>query len=129
MSFISPGELQRGQWLIIHSNIEKEKNFNDQPVNPLLNLIQMTGLEQPMPLLVLAVQNPFMVVANCLQQMATTFIIRTDEKNFMELTEEFVQAYDPSVFARGQMVLRQKIVSLTSKKSPNNYGDPDLGTK
>jgi hypothetical protein len=136
--FISSGEIARGQWIIEHSVIEKKKGFGDntEMLNPLAGLLTVVNnFSQPIPHLVMGVELPFVVVANCNQVPCITFIWRTDEKNFVEVTPEFVQAYDPNAWHRGQRLLdpKYKVLMPELPKNPPsekyNFGDPGLGYK
>jgi hypothetical protein len=104
--FISPGEIARGQWIMIHGAVEREKDYNNDPNTfTSLKMILMQTQEMPSPHLVLAVQVPFVVVADCVQTPAITKIWRTDEKKLVELNEEFVKSYDLNGWHRGQKLL------------------------
>lgn len=106
---ISPGEIARGQWLMIYGAVEQEKEFNnDAEGNPFANLgmlLIQQAQEVPIPHLVVAVQIPFIVVADCGNNPCITRIWRTDEKKFVEVTPEFVKAYDLNAWHRGQKIL------------------------
>ncbi len=103
--FISPGEISRGQWLMIHSTIEKETALGEENPFAAMGMVVMQAIDIPSPHLVVSVQLPFVVVADCVQPTPITKIWRTDEKKLIEVKPEFVQAYDINGWHRGQKLL------------------------
>ena len=129
--FISPGEIERGQWLMVHSSKTNDKEYNDNPetMNPLAGLFMVSNnSDQPIPHLVLSVQLPFVAVADCTMSPAQSKVWRTDEKNFVEVTDDFVKALDINCWHRGQRLLNPNyIVPLppmppVKKSSPFSHG-------
>lgn len=105
--FISPGEIERGQWLMVHSS-KTNATFKDsqEESNPLASLLFLAPQQEPaIPHMVLCVQLPFVAVSDCSTSPCISRIWRTDEKNFMEVSSDFVKSVDQLAWRRGQIIL------------------------
>jgi hypothetical protein len=109
---LTPGEINRGQWVMFHSFINPEPNDMPEMENPLAGLFmtqtQSQYVEPPIefPHLVTAVSLPFVVVIDCSQSPCISKIWRADEMNLLEVSEDFVSSWSPSSLARGQQLLK-----------------------
>ena len=112
---LTPGELNRGMWIMIHSGSNKNDNagwYDSQPEQPqtgtIMGLFSQSAhkLVTDCPFLVLVVELPYLVVADTMTNPYGTYIWDTREYNLMEVSPEFVRAYTPQGFDRGQTIIR-----------------------
>jgi hypothetical protein len=114
---ISPGELDRGVWVIPEVD-KKEKDFSAEE-NPFEEIAAIINMEPIVPHLVLAVELPYIVVADCIssQTGAITKIWKSNEKKLQEVSKDFVMTFDPTGFARGEALVRKATEAKKLNKS------------
>ncbi len=89
-------------------------------------MIAPQAIDQPIPHVVLSVQLPFVAVADCSTQPCGSKVWRTDEKNFVEVKEDFVKALDINLWHRGQRLLDPKYqvpMPAVPPAKPKGIGD------
>lgn len=102
---LTPGEINRGQWVMIHSNVVNE--LPDMEENPLVGLLFRQPPPPSVPHIVTAVKLPFVVVVDCgTEPKPTSYIWRTDEKNLIEVSESFVEAYNVKALEIGKQLIQ-----------------------
>jgi hypothetical protein len=117
---LTPGELTRGMWIMIHSTKTKETASWD-PSNDIAQLDQLATIlgaayEAPRPNMVLSVQLPYVVVLDASTMPMMTNIWDTRERNLMEVEEDFVKSYSPMVHSNGLRYLAQQTGPTPIKK-------------
>ena len=112
---LTPGEITRGQWIMIHKTKEPEVWKDSDQFQPMM-ILQNLAYESPTPQLVTAVQLPYVVVCRVDTTPMLTSILDTRERSLMEVQPEFVQAYTPDGYARGMALLRSQ--NKSEKSTP-----------
>ena len=118
---LSPGEISVGMWVVSLGPIKKERDFTEVE-NPFAEILVFFNQEKTIPHIVLAVELPFIVVADCFTGtlpngniQVITKIWRMDEIQLKELTPEFVQAYDPNGYAGGEVQIKRVKMTKAAK--------------
>ena len=114
---LTPGELDCGLW-VIPEPVTKDKDFSAEE-NPLQGMIAVMNMEPQIPHVILSVELPFIVVADCVSNAMTviTKIWRTDEKNLREVSKDFVLTFDPMAFSKGEALVRKATEAQKLNKS------------
>jgi hypothetical protein len=106
---LTPGELERGQWVILHEDVEDKPWQESQDDNPLLALFGVSaGNQVQSPHLILAIQLPYVVACDTSTIPMRTRIWDVRKVKIMELQPEFIQSWSPQAFANGMALLNMK---------------------
>lgn len=112
---LTPGEIAVGQWVVVYG-VSENASKETQIDNPFIGMFIATAIkETPIPQLVLAVQLPYIVVCNTTTNPMITSIWDMREKTLMEVTPEFVIAYDRMGYENGLRLLAQNAAKHAGK--------------